>query len=364
MKALLGSGQPDTMNELEAVQKSAEEMKAPGGGEQSAGQVAPSRPQLFQSGDFDAYSKDASNTPTGVGVLIVVDGEILCGTRAKEGTICGPGGHVETGETPEQAAVREAQEEFGVTPKELIPVTTLTGMPEQYGVSQVFLCTEYDGHIACDGKEMDRPGFLSMEKAKELIADKPERLFEPFRLSIEALLTELFPNKNSDLTAGDKQGRVNDRGDFEESEHPRDESGQFASTGSGGSSGTASEAASTSSAEGENSPCTGFASKAKLKDHARRHGREVGASSEKEYQQKGIDFLRQPCGGDVVGYATPDGKVVRFNKKTCEYATGYPGGSLCTYMSPKADKKTGAARPDKAMRYYESSKEDDLSEDG
>lgn len=235
MKALLGSGQPDTMNELEAVQKSAEEMKAPGGGEQSAGQVAPSRPQLFQSGDFDAYSKDASNTPTGVGVLIVVDGEILCGTRAKEGTICGPGGHVETGETPEQAAVREAQEEFGVTPKELIPVTTLTGMPEQYGVSQVFLCTEYDGHIACDGKEMVRPGFLSMEKAKELIADKPERLFEPFRLSIEALLTELFPNKNSDLTAGDKQGRVNDRGDFEESKHPRDKNGQFASTGSGGS---------------------------------------------------------------------------------------------------------------------------------
>ena len=364
LKALLGSGQPDAMNELEAAQKSAEEMKTPGGGEQSAGQAAPAQAPLFQSGDFDAYSRDAAATPTGVGVLVIVDGEILCGTRAKEGTICGPGGHIETGETPEQAAVREAQEEFGITPTELIPVTTLTGMPEQYGVSQVYLCTKYDGHIACDGVEMARPGFLSMEKAKELMADKPERLFEPFRLSIEALLTELFPNKNSDLTAGDKQGRVNDRGDFEESKHPRDESGQFASTGSGGSSGTASEAASTSSAEGENSPCTGFASKAKLKDHARRHGREVGASSEKEYQQKGIDFLRQPCGGDVVGYATPDGKVVRFNKKTCEYATGYPGGSLCTYMSPKADKKTGAARPDKAMRYYESSKEDDLSEDG
>jgi len=364
MKALLGSSQPDAMNELEAAQKSAEEMKTPGGGEQSTGQAAPAQAPLFQSGDFDAYSRDAAATPTGVGVLVVVDGEILCGTRAKEGTICGPGGHIEAGETPEQAAVREAQEEFDITPKELIPVTTLTGMPEQYGVSQVYLCTEYDGEIECDLIEMQRPGFLSIENAKKLIVEKPERLFEPFRLSIEALLAELFPNENSDLTAGDKQGRVNDRGDFEESEHPRDESGQFASTGSGGSSGTASEAASTSSAEGENSPCTGFASKAKLKDHARRHGREVGASSEKEYQQKGIDFLRQPCGGDVVGYATPDGKVVRFNKKTCEYATGYPGGSLCTYMSPKADKKTGAARPDKAMRYYESSKEDDLSEDG
>ena len=361
MKALLGSGQPDAMNELEAAQKSAEEMKTPGGGEQSAGQVAPAQAPLFQSGDFDAYSKDAA-TPTGVGVLVVVDSEILCGTRAKEGTICGPGGHIEAGETPEQAAVREAQEEFGITPKELIPVTTLTGMPEQYGVSQVYLCTEFDGHIACDGVEMARPGFLSMEKAKELMTDKPERLFEPFRLSIEALLTELFPNKNSDLTAGDKQGRVNDRGDFEESKHPRDESGQFASTGSGGSSGTASEAASTSSAEGENSPCTGFAFKAKLRDHAKRHGLGVGTSSEAEYQQKGIDFLKQPCGGDVIGYARPDGAIVRFNMKTCEYAAGKPGGSLSTYMSPRCDEKTGEARPDKAMDYYTRRKAKDSQE--
>ena len=74
MKALLGSSQPDAMNELEAAQKSAEEMKTPGGGEQSTGQAAPAQAPLFQSGDFDAYSRDAAATPTGVGVLVVVDG--------------------------------------------------------------------------------------------------------------------------------------------------------------------------------------------------------------------------------------------------------------------------------------------------
>ena len=231
LKSLMGS-QPNAMAELEAEQKSAEELKAPGGTEQTA----PATGSIPEQGSFDAYVKDDSNAPTGVGVLVVIDGEILCGTRAKEGTIGGPGGHIEAGETPEQAAVRESQEEFGITPKELIPVTTLTEMPEQYGVSQVFLCTEYDGHIACDGEEMVRPGFLSMEKAKELMSGKPERLFEPFRLSIDALLTELFPNENSDLTAGVPSGSVNDRGDFEESKHPRDKSGQFASSGSGSSS--------------------------------------------------------------------------------------------------------------------------------
>lgn len=207
LKSLMGS-QPNAMAELEAEQKSAEELKAPGGTEQTA----PAPGSIPEQGSFDAYVKGDSNSPTGVGVLVVIDGEILCGTRAKEGTIGGPGGHIEAGETPEQAAVRESQEEFGITPKELIPVTTLTGMPEQYGVSQVFLCTEYDGHIACDGEEMVRPGFLSMEKAKELMSNKPERLFEPFRLSIDALLTEIFPNETAKDDGGPGSGNFGHSG--------------------------------------------------------------------------------------------------------------------------------------------------------
>ena len=42
--------------------------------------------------------------------------------------------------TPEEAAIRETQEEFGITPKDLIPLTSITGMPAQYCDSQVFLC--------------------------------------------------------------------------------------------------------------------------------------------------------------------------------------------------------------------------------
>lgn len=199
LDALLG-GEPDAVSELEAVKKSAEQEKAPGGGEQSIGQTT-STPAVFQQGDFDAYAKDGENTPTGVGVLVLVDGEVLCGTRLKEGTICGPGGHIEPGETPEQAAVREAQEEFGITPKELLPITVLTGMPEQYGVSQVYLCTEYDGHIACDGVEMSSPRFLAIEEARATA----DSLFLPFALSITALLEALFPGQTFDLTAADNQ---------------------------------------------------------------------------------------------------------------------------------------------------------------
>ena len=49
--------------------------------------------------------------PFSVGVLVVNAGKILSGTRHNDfgyGLICGPGGHGEDGETPEQAAIRRS----------------------------------------------------------------------------------------------------------------------------------------------------------------------------------------------------------------------------------------------------------------
>lgn len=116
----------------------------------------------------------------------------------------------------------------------------------------------------------------------------------------------------------------------------------------------------TVSAEGENVPCTGFANEERLNSHIMKHGSEFGNVRAKEYEQKGINFLKQACGGDVVGYKLSDGKVVRFNRKTTEYATGYPGSWLCTYMKAKYDDKKHRIRQDKANEYYEGRKADDL----
>lgn len=181
LKSLLGAG-PDMMSDIEAAQKNIEEQQTPGGGEQSSTQQP--QPGI-------PVQSDAADSISGVGVLVLQDGKILCGRRVKEGTIGGPGGHIEAGETPEEAAIRETQEEFGITPKELIPITVLTGMPEEYCNSQVYLCTEYDGRIACDGEEMTRPGFITAEKAVDLIEHKPDHLFLPFALSISGLLEAL-----------------------------------------------------------------------------------------------------------------------------------------------------------------------------
>lgn len=344
LQSLLGT-EPDAMSDVEAAQRNLEQAQAPGGEEQSATVAPTATPPTTNA--------DATDTDYGVGVLVVQDGRFLCGIRQKEGSIGGPGGHIEAGESPEDAAIRETQEEFGITPKGLIPVAFLSDLKDPYCPSHVFLCTDFDGSIKCADGEMTSPGFITAEKMAELSAQTPEHLFPPFAQSITALLDVL--SLNPGLTSEAQNAKMKDRMDFNEADHPRDENGQFAESESSGSGST--ESGPAVSPEGENAPCTGFASPEKLKDHATRHGlEEMGIQSEEEYQQKGIDFLKQPCGGDVVGYARSDGSIVRFNTKTTEYASGFPGGVLKTYMKAKCG-KNGAPNLDKAVAYYNSRKE-------
>lgn len=351
LQSLLGT-EPSAMSDVEAAQKNIEQGQAPGGEEQSATVAPTATPPTTNA--------DATDTDYGVGVLVVQDGRFLCGTRLKGGSVGGPGGHIEAGESPEDAAIRETQEEFGITPKDLMPVAFLSDLKPPYCPSHVFLCTDFDGSIRCADGEMTSPGFITAEKVAELSTQNPERLFLPFAQSITALLDVL--SSNPGLTSDAQNAKMKDRMDFNEADHPRDENGQFAE-GEGSGSGST-ESGPAVSPEGENVPCTGFASPARLEDHATRHGlAEMGFATKEEYQQKGIDFLKQPCGGDVIGYARPDGVVVRFNTKTTEYATGVPGGPLKTYMKAKCNRKTGEARPEVAMKYYEFNREKDLKEE-
>lgn len=136
------------------------------------------------NGDGDDYS-----SCTGVGVVVVKDEHILCGTRKNDtGTnlTCGPGGHVEQGETAAQAATREAQEEFGITisPNALIPFGIGKEQEERYGVSGFFLCTDFAGTPQCDEDEMENARWCGMD----LLLGDPETLFPPFHDSLVRLM--------------------------------------------------------------------------------------------------------------------------------------------------------------------------------
>lgn len=345
LQSLLGT-EPSTMSDVEAAQKNIEQGQAPGGKEQSATVAPTATPPTTNA--------DAADTDRGVGVLVVQDGRFLCGTRLKGGSVGGPGGHIEAGESPEDAAIRETQEEFGITPKDLMPVAFLSDLKPPYCPSHVFLCTDFDGSIRCADGEMASPGFITAEKVAELSTQNPERLFPPFAQSIAALLDVL--SSNPGLTSDAQNAKMKDRMDFNEADHPRDENGQFAD-GEGSSSGST-ESGPAVSPEGENASCKGFAAPEKKTVHFTKHGAEFGFSTEDEYEAAADKFLQQPCGGDVIGYSTPKGKIVRFNVKTTEYASGFPGQNICTYMKPKCG-SGGVAKPDTAMAYYNKFKEKD-----
>lgn len=126
-------------------------------------------------------NQDSAGQPTSAAVLVVNDGKILTGTRRNREGVCGPGGHIEDGETPEQAARREALEEFGIQLGPLYCLGQLDGLPEEYGLPVIYLCTEYAGEPVCDGEEMQDSAFCSMEELEH------RGLFLPFQKSLYLL---------------------------------------------------------------------------------------------------------------------------------------------------------------------------------
>lgn len=137
--------------------------------------------------------------PIGVGIIVVQDGKILCGIRTDNGLVCGPGGHIEKGEKPEQAARREAKEEFGITPKKLISVGYIDSPDDGYNPTQVFLCQDYDGEVNTDDKEMTFPYFAGIEE----LQDSDLKLFPAFEDSLGMLL-----HKIGALTNDEKRERM------------------------------------------------------------------------------------------------------------------------------------------------------------
>jgi mutator protein MutT len=129
--------------------------------------------------ELEAIARDGADHGS-VGVIVLKDGEVLTGRRADNHLIGGPGGHIETGETPEQAAVRETIEEFGIKPTALKYLGQLDSLEARYGKPHIFLCTNFvkvrqktDGEMS--GAAWTKPG--------NLVRD----CFPPFQAALELL---------------------------------------------------------------------------------------------------------------------------------------------------------------------------------
>lgn len=115
-------------------------------------------------------------------VLVVRDGKILCATRSNGDGICGPGGKIEPGETSEEAARRESQEEFGITPLNFIPLGNYKGSTGLYLPCRMYFTDQFTGTPEADGDEMQNARWMTLQELQE------EQLFPPFETSLYRLM--------------------------------------------------------------------------------------------------------------------------------------------------------------------------------
>lgn len=181
-------------------------------------ETAERRGEKLDSGgleDFYAALKRRLNTDAdndineSVGVIVVKDGKILCGVRDNTkhpGQVCGPGGHLKAGESYEQAAFRETEEEFGISPKELIPLGFGPREDDTGMTPAVFLCTDYNGEPYSRDGEMMAPVFRSMEELMEM----SEGLYLPFAASLKLL--EICLGKETAEDGGPGSGNFGHKG--------------------------------------------------------------------------------------------------------------------------------------------------------
>lgn len=131
-------------------------------------------------------SDEARSRPlVGIGVLIVRGGRVLLGKRRNAhgaGDWAPPGGHLEFGETPQEAAAREVREEVGltITSVRLIGVTNDVFTAGNKHYVTLFLVAE------CASGE---PALLEPNKCEGWgwydFADLPQPLFAPLKSLLE-----------------------------------------------------------------------------------------------------------------------------------------------------------------------------------
>lgn len=118
-------------------------------------------------------------------VIILHNGRILCASRNDLEGICGPGGKVEAGESTEEAAVREAVEEFHIVPLNLLPVGGYKGSTGLYQPCMVYFTDQFYGTPEADGDEMTDARWLTLQEMQK------EQMFPPFEESVKMLINLL-----------------------------------------------------------------------------------------------------------------------------------------------------------------------------
>jgi len=81
-------------------------------------------------------------------------------------------------------------------------------------------------------------------------------------------------------------------------------------------------------------PDIGFATRQKMVDHYRKHGREFGAITMDQYLGKAQELRDRPAGGAILESVRPDGVVTRFDRGSGDFIAFNRDGVIRTYFRP------------------------------
>lgn len=277
----------------------------------------------------------------GCGVIVVKNGKILVGTRKDNGKVCGPGGHIEQGESAEEAAIREAMEEFGIYISELIPLTLIPEYEETVA-SQVFLCTEFFGTPICFNTEMEDARF-------EDIGDLMQKdLFLPFKESLNrlneklsnTLLTRGTGEGTLKVDGGPGSGRKPDPNKKGESENDKEMLPEKVSSNKRELHHNEKNGIIASSTGPNILKVKGFKNKQALNNHwqnGRTHAEEYkkdGITTKEQYVKRAVELAEKPVGNGVLGYKTKDGLICRYDVEKNDYVKASIDKGIKTLFKP------------------------------
>ncbi len=84
-----------------------------------------------------------------------------------------------------------------------------------------------------------------------------------------------------------------------------------------------------------------FVNKQKLNNHwenGRTHKNEYipdGITTKEQYEKRAVELIQMPCGGNIYGYKTKDGKLCRYDAEKNDYVAGRPDKGIYTMFKPE-----------------------------
>ncbi len=109
-----------------------------------------------------------------VALLLVRDHQVLAERRRltkrlAPGAVAIPGGHVDPGERPSQALIREAREELGIVPHETAFICTLMHLAEELRTLHYYAVRSWEGDIVPE--EAEAVVWLPLDAVQQLDFD-------------------------------------------------------------------------------------------------------------------------------------------------------------------------------------------------